>query len=332
MNQKPEIAFYYPNPIWMDGDWIKNLILFFDGIALLVPDYMKDEIESYDPAIVTGLREHNLLHIIEPEKAVDQSSTENLASILTDIITSGALDVLAKDSSDFHHLSRSRLGYYGDEGLAEMIFEELKRRGLGRDSEDDKTVMLHPMVRSLILTLLSQLTRPYGDKIELDLNPITDRHRLVGSLTEMLSIPNTPSSGNVISFDLNTVSVDLGAIPINEVLDFRKENFELFKEYQRECKLFAFELSRMNAEERALNFDLRQEKLNDMASSLRKISRNAWKKPASFALTIAGAAWTITTGDILGAVIASSGGLLGLDKEKKDVGAFSYLFKAQDKW
>ena len=332
MTNNPEIAFYYPNPIWHNGDWVKNLILFFDGIGLLVPDYMKDRIESFDPAIVNGLKEHDLLHIIEPEKAVDSSSTEKLASILTDIITSGALDILAKDSIDFQHLSRSRLGYYGDEGLAKMIFEELKRRGLAQNSEDNKTVRLHPLVRSLVLTLLSQLTRPYGEQIKLDLNPVTDRHRLIGSLKEMLSIPNSPSSGNVISFDLNVVSVDVSSIPIKEVLEFRAENYDAFKDYQRECKLFAFELSRMSEEERNLNFDLRQEKLNDLASSLRKTSRKAWKKPASFALTIAGAAWTLTTGDIIGGAIATSGGLLGLDKSEKNVGAYSYLFKANERW
>jgi len=37
----PEIAFYYPNPMWYSGDWVKSLILFFDGIGLLVPSYMK---------------------------------------------------------------------------------------------------------------------------------------------------------------------------------------------------------------------------------------------------------------------------------------------------
>ncbi len=40
--KKRELAFYYPNPMWTHGDWIKNLVLFFDGIALLVPDYMKE--------------------------------------------------------------------------------------------------------------------------------------------------------------------------------------------------------------------------------------------------------------------------------------------------
>lgn len=328
----PEVAFYYPNPIWLDGNWIKNMILFFDGIGLLVPEYMKDRIDEFDPAIVSGLRDYDLLHIIEPEKALDKPATEKLATILTDVIVSGTLDILAKDSSDFQHLSRSRLGYYGDEGLADMIFQELKTRGLASESDDKLTVKLHPLVRSLILTLLSQITRPYGDKLKINLNPVTDRDRLVGALSELLNIPLTPSSGNVVSFDLNFVSVDLASIPIDEVLSFRKENIYDFKIYQRECKSFAFELSRMSDEERNIKFEIRQEHLNDLANDLRKKSRKAWKKPASFALTLAGAAWTVVTGDIIGAAIATSGGVLGLDKNSKDVGAYSYLFKAHDKW
>src|SRR5207245_8866331 len=78
--ETPELAFYYPNPIWTNGDWIKNLILFFDGIALLVPKYMKQTIEDVDPAIVAGLTQHHLLHIIEPEKAVDKNASKALSA------------------------------------------------------------------------------------------------------------------------------------------------------------------------------------------------------------------------------------------------------------
>jgi hypothetical protein len=35
MSAKKELAFYYPNPMWHHGNWVKNLILFFDGVALL---------------------------------------------------------------------------------------------------------------------------------------------------------------------------------------------------------------------------------------------------------------------------------------------------------
>ena len=151
--------FYYPNPMWYRGDWVKNLILFFDGIALLVPNYMKRRPEEIDPAIVVGLKEHGLLYIIEPEKAVDKAATEKLATALASIITSGVLDHLAKENTPFHELSMSRLGYYGDENLANMIFKELKKRKLAKDSEDKVSIPMHPMVRSLILVLLAQILR-----------------------------------------------------------------------------------------------------------------------------------------------------------------------------
>lgn len=103
-----EIAYYYPNPMWRDGDWIKNLIVFFDGVALLVPRYIRNKPDLIDPAIVEGLRNNNLLHILEPETVIDAQATETLASALTDIIVSGALDTLTADTA-FHELSMSRL-------------------------------------------------------------------------------------------------------------------------------------------------------------------------------------------------------------------------------
>jgi hypothetical protein len=81
-----ELAFYYPNPMWTRGDWIKNLVLFFDGIALLVPGYLKRRPEEIDPAIVSGLRKHHLLQIVKPEKAVNKAATEKLVMALTDVI------------------------------------------------------------------------------------------------------------------------------------------------------------------------------------------------------------------------------------------------------
>ena len=36
-NKRRELGFYYPGQYWHDADWIKNLVLFFDGIAMLIP-------------------------------------------------------------------------------------------------------------------------------------------------------------------------------------------------------------------------------------------------------------------------------------------------------
>ena len=32
-----ELAYYYPDPMWRSGDWVKNLVLFFDGVATCFP-------------------------------------------------------------------------------------------------------------------------------------------------------------------------------------------------------------------------------------------------------------------------------------------------------
>ena len=126
---------------------------------------MKDRPKRLDRPIVVGLEEQGLLEIIEPEKAVGKSATDKLAMAMTDIITSGVLDELAKEETAFHELSMSRLGSYGDKGLYNRIFDELKKRGLAKDSEDKVSIPMHPKVRSLVLVLLSQILRPYGDNI-----------------------------------------------------------------------------------------------------------------------------------------------------------------------
>ena len=328
--QEPrELAFYYPNFMWTYGEWIKNLVLFFDGIALLVPEYMKERPENLDRPIVVGLKGEGLLEIIEPEKAVDRSATEKLAEAMTDIIASGMLDNLAKEDTAFHELSMSRLGYYGDEGLYGMIFDELKERGLAKDSEDRVSIPMHPKVRSLVLVLLSQILCPYGSVINAKLSPATDQGVLVSALSELLSLETSPSIGKVIEFDLNTVTVDLAAVPFDEVLDFRKQNLSAHKRYMLHARKFAFELSRMSKDEQEVSFAIRQTELNDLASELRNRARKAWKRPASFALTLAGAAASVVTPPIATA-IGLGGQVIGRERlGETTTAAYSYLFSAR---
>jgi hypothetical protein len=328
-----ELVFYYPNPYWHQGDWIKNLILFFDGIALLVPKYMQERVEQNDPAIVSGLRQHDLLHVIEPEVAVDKSATENLALALTDIITSGALDGLTKDGSAFHEISMSRLGWAGDSGLAEMITGELTARGLARASEDGVSIPLHPKVRYLVLVLLSQILRPYGAKLGAELSPATDQPRLVDTLEELLSIDASASEGSVVSFDMNAVGVDVSSVPLDEVLDFRNQNYARLQQYRGNVRLFAAELSALPAAAREASYRERQDELDALSADLRKVSRQAWRKPASFALSLMGAGWSALSGNPIGAVLSISAATLGYSAvAAPKLGAYSYTFRAADRF
>jgi hypothetical protein len=328
----PEIAFYYPGTIWYTSDWIKSLLLFFDGVALLVPAYMKDRPEQIDPIMASPLRDQGLLHILEPETLVDKSATEQLVSALTDIITSGSLDHLSREGTAFHELSFSRLGSHGDFGLAQMILDELKARGLARESKDGVSIPMHPAVRYMILVLLSQILRPKGTALGLDLSPATDRPQLIGALTELLSLPNIPSAGHVVSLDLTTVGVDLSAVPIDEVLGFRAEHLDSHRRYARAVRRFVRELSLLPPGERDRALDEREAELAELAAQLRKTARRFWKRPASFALSVAGAAWRIVAGDPVGAALGVGAAILGMKGEKAETGAYSYLFSARERY
>lgn len=333
-DQLPELAFYYPNPMWSDRDWVKNLILFFDGIALLVPEYMKDRPFYLDPAIATGLNEHNLLKITDPETFIDRQATESLANALTDILVSGALDDLAKQPTEFHQLSYSRLGHRADAGLAEMIYDELRQRGLAKPSTDGLSIPMHPMVRSLVLVLLAQILRARGRQQGLQLSPATDLPQIQNALTEMLGLPTMASSGHVVSLDMETVGVDLSAIPIDEVLDFRSAHRQQYRAYTQDLRRFLREVGNIeDRREQQQELAARKAEITERADALRKAAYRAWKRPLAFAISLAGAAWKLKSGDLFGGVLAGLGPTIVAQLTTPvDTGAYSYLFSAKQKF
>lgn len=327
--KKPEIAFYYPGPIWHGSDWIKTMILFFDGIGVLLPKYMNGKLEHEDPAIALPLKEKGLLHILEPEKIVDKKATEQLSKAIDGIIDSGALDKLPKDLR-FHEISYSRLGSYGDRKLAQELLVKLKAKGLAKDSEDGVSIPMHPMARYLVLVLLSQILRRHGPKLGAELSPATDRPDVVQALEALLSLPDSPSAAHVVSLDLETVSVDLRLVPMDEVLSFRKEHFKEHRAYVRSVRKLTRDLARLPAEDREEELKDRREELQEIANGLKTVSRKQWKRYAGFALGMAGAFWKLKGNDHMGTALAAASAVVGFKfKEKVETGAYSYLFRAQ---
>ena len=337
---KPDIAFYYPGQYWLNADWVKNLICFFDGIAMLIPEYMEDHLGFDDFPIVSALKDHDLFRVIRPEEVIDAKATEALAKTLVEIITSGRLDYLTKTSdkdakrSDFGSLSMSRLGYYGNEELADSIFQELKSRGLAEDSRDGVSIPMHTTVRSLILVLLAQILRPKGESMGLKLSPATDQKRVVGALNEIISSPesSSPSVGDIVSFDMAKVGVDLGPIPIDEILDFRNQHYCQHRDYIESVRDFVRELSLIPSDERAVKFEQRQEELENRSSTLRRIYQGSWKKPITFGIGLTGAALTYDSDPIV-AALSTIGAIVGMvPDESKEVDIYSYLFSAKQRF
>jgi hypothetical protein len=308
--------------------YVKNLLLFFDGVALLVPEYMTERPGFLDPALVEGLREHKLLHILEPESLMDQQAAEALATQLADLLASGALDHLGAWDGPYQELSRSRMGSVADEGLAGMLVEELEARSLAKPSIDGVSIPMHPVVRNLVLVLLSQLLRPAGRRAGLDLCPATDRPAMHRGLGELLGLPGMPTAASVVALDLQVVGVDVASVPLDELLAYRAEHTADYQAYARNVRKFMRELSVLPQEERGNAFDDRAAETADLARQLQEASRAWWKRPAGVGLGLAGAAWTVATGDIVGGLLAgTAGAVTAFSDPSTDAEAFSYIFQ-----
>lgn len=326
------IAFYYPGHIWRDTDWIKNMLLFFDGVGFVIPEYKQGEPELNDPVMAGPLRDQGLLHYFVADEMIDDLTTQKLTDSINSFIESGAFEILKEQKTEFHSLSMSRLGYFGNAELAKKLFEKLKELGLARDSEDGSSIPMHPMVRYLVLVLLAQLLREPGRAKGFDIAPITDRHGLVSSLTEVLNLPSNAVSGRVVEFDLQSVSADLSEIPLDEVLDFRRQHAKEHSLYMRGLREFSREISLMPEHDKNEAIVDRQAALDDYASDIKKASRIAWQKPAVVGLGLAGAAWAATNDPISALLMAGGVAVGALQNAGREVDAFSYLFSARNRY
>jgi len=328
-----QVAYYYPEPYWQlrEIDGLKTLLLFFDEIATLLPGYMRGIEVAADPVLAGPLVEKGLLRVLEPETFVDKQMTEELSTILVELITNGTFDDLDR-AGRYAELSQSRLGWKADVSLAGMVIEELETRGLARPSRDGVSVPLHPVVRKTVLVLLAQLARRTGLRHSLDLHPTTSEFGPVQDLLQTLAREPLPSAGHVVALDFQTVAVDLASVPLDEVLGFRERHGEAYRAYARDIRRLLVDLGQLSEQDREQLLIDREEALVDQAHDLRRAARKAWRLPfASFSLGAAGAAWAaVGQHDILTALFTLGAGVVGaLQVERPAVCAYSYLFEAR---
>lgn len=332
----PNLAYYYPEPYWRGGeiDDLKSLLLFFDGIAILLPRYMRGRESAADPVLAGPLRERGLLRVLEPETFVDQEVTEALITAVTELVTEGAFDDLERPQYGYAELSRSRMGWDADVELSEMITEELISRDLARPSEDGVSIPLHPVVRTTFLVLLSQLARSAGRRAGLELHPATASRRAIEDLIRVMSLHSSPSAGHVVALDQETVGLDLAAVPLDDILEFREHHGQAYRAYARNVRQHVTELGLLEPEEREARLRDRREELADQADELRRAARRWWRMPlGSFAIGAAGAAWLAMgplhdpIGGALAMGVASTA--LAASSDQQTATAYSYILDAK---
>ncbi len=339
-----ELAYYYPEPYWLaqEGSWIKSLLLFFDGVAILLPNYMRGRELVADPSLAEPLMDRGLLKVLEPEWFVDEQLSSRLADGMVELIAQGAFDhasahpfaELSMSRMGFAELSTSRMGTR-HRGVFEMIHEELKGHGLALDSQDGVSIPLRPDVRIAYLMLLAQEARQAGHRHGYDLHPTTNGGGAEAAVRSFLELDPMPSRQGVVHFDLATVSVDLETVPLEEVLDFRSQHADEHRSYLINLTRFIAEVSAADPSDRHRLLDERQKELSEQARTLTEVARSAFARPstvAGFALGVTGAAWTLASGDPIPAVLGALGAAAPPLPDRETGSAYSYIFRAHRQW
>lgn len=336
MNERLDVAYYYPAPYWATGEgaWIKSLLLFFDKVSILLPDYMYGRHHVADPVLAEPLEDQGLLEVLKPETWIDREMAEQLAEAISGLLAKGVFDDLSQ-SDHFHELSQSRMGYRADVKLAASLVSELQAKGLAKPSEDGVSIPLHPSVRTTILVILAQLARSAGSKRNLSVHPATNYGPALKDLIDTLSRERMPSRESVIAFDLEPVSFNMDSVPLDELMQFRVEHRVAHKTYMRDLRGFMAELAEVNLpeEREALLLERRQE-ISDAAHDLQRSTRMALRRNLpSWSFGLAGGVWSATTGDPLGLIFSALGLASGIWGSKATdstkVSAYSYLFQAE---
>lgn len=327
------VAYWYPEPYWSDREarLVKNLLPFFDQVAILLPDYMYGRQRAANPWLAGPLEDMGLLRVLEPGSFVDQEMTTRLHEIVTGLLTAGMFDDLDIPTSlyEYHELSRTRLGWNADVELSAQLVDALLQRGLALPSQDGVSFPLHPVVRTTVLVILSQLAPSAGREHGLELLPVTPSRDRIQDLVKLLGLPGLASAGQVVALDAEVVGLDLSDAPLEAVLEFRGHHGDAYRRYIRDIQRFVRSLSVLDSEgERETAVIERQEELSDAARELRKTARTYWRRPiARVAVGGVGAVLSLASGSILPAALTAMAAVLEWEPRTDTAGPFSYLLE-----
>lgn len=328
-----DFAYYYPEPYWSayDQGAVKGMLLLFDGLSLLVPEYI-DLTQRMSPELHEPLQDVGKLEIIRPETAITPEIANRVSEAIVSLLESGAFE---GTSGEFEALSMSRAGFGILDGVPDATNELLEEAGLAKTTEDGVSIPMDRRVRFAYLFLLGQMSGGFN-RVGGRLHPALDTRlpHLAQGFVDFLGLPGMPSASRsvVLAHDMQVLNVDVSDVPLDELLSFRSDNRHAFVQYSANLRDFAIKLSMIEEEgDREQAIEARELELLAASQDLRRRLRTAWRQPkaiAGFSLGVVGAGFSLASGNIVGGVLGASAAATRLLPDGVDAGVYSYLVKA----
>jgi hypothetical protein len=322
---------------------MKSLLLFFDHFALVLPQRLYRQVVSEDRILAKPLEEKGILLNFEPRSWLNESDSNRIVGSVFDAMA----DDLIFDGKAEKWLSRSTTHFGFDSSATLSLLAALRERGLASEKEEDTVIHMSPQVRLIILTQLANVFFQKSSDMGIDLSLISfDRTEARDLADERFATRKSqhPASKMVtrdtlefkaIWTDFQEVGVDLSAVPLDEILEFRLRHGPEYRAYIRNLRSFArnFELS-AEMWDYDEQFWERREELQDQAADLRRLSRQTFGRRAAILTVTAGALGSsFYYGDPVGAALSALAAAFSLpsfpDRTERP---FAYLFAIKDEF
>ena len=351
-----EYAYYFSDWIWSGGstDFMKSMLLFFDGLALALPPELATELIERDPILATPLAEKGLLVNFDPTVQLDAVTADRLANTLTELLER-CPELWSREP--FSDLLGPHWGHvnHGASGAVTAFERALDERGLITPALRAGFVRMAEPMRLLVLTVFAQTLRVHLGNRGVILHPATDSPWEISGLGDVLDsyrevglgggrmrdVVSTAShhynfhyglwhSAGRIADDLHSVGADLSPVPLDEVLDFRRQYGKHYRAYMKALREFLISQTYMSPAELERVFQEREQEISDYAAEVRRVSRAAFGlRTVVLGVSLAGAVWTMKSGDPIGALLAAAAaGAQAVPVPAQNVTAYSYLICA----
>ncbi|MCC6425616.1 MAG: hypothetical protein IT435_02225 [Phycisphaerales bacterium] len=292
-------AYYTDGIAWGRFNWPKSMLLFFEKVAVLVPDAEQDSFERSDEAVIAGLREHDVLRVLRPTDLVDSNASNRIIKQVRDAANK-IPDAADPDAPMLLYLEK--LGNGPEAEQVKELANQLHEAGVAKPFVYGQSMIIRPGLGYLVLDAIAREASRTGQRLGLDLHP----SRCVGTQRDLFPVHRRIDmcpGATVVHTDLEEVGVDLGSVPIGEILDFKKQNADLLDRYRVGLREFSSRLAEAPFPDRDILLRERRESIRETQDQLKSAYRD-WRKLAAIGLGLGGVAWTVSTGDLVGGGLA----------------------------
>ena len=319
-------AYYTDGIAWGSLNWPKSMLLFFEKVAVLVPTAEQDSFERSDEAVIAGLREHDVLKVLRPTDLVDANASHRIVQQLREAADK-IPDAAEPDPGAPMLLYLEKLGNGPEADQVRELANQLHKAGVAKPFVHGQSMVIRPGLGYLVLDAIAREAARTGQQLGLDLHP----SRCVGTQRDLFPIDRRVDmcvGATVVHTDLEEVGVDLGPVPIGEILDFRKQHADLLDRYRVGLREFSSQLAATPFAERQVLLRERRESILEAQDQLKSAYRD-WKKLAAIGLGLGGVVWTAWSGDLVsGGLALATAGVEMLPSSGPPPTRLTYLVKA----